>query len=150
MRAIVDERGALRRLGFRDGRPEPSRADEIVDDEAACESAVRQLTEYFAGVRRSFDLPLAPEGTAFQRSVWNELLQIRFGEHTSYGELARRLGRPDSARAVGAANGSNPIAIVIPCHRVIGRDGSLTGYGGGLPIKRWLLDHEAGARALWT
>ncbi len=102
----------------------------------------RQLDEYFAGKRREFDLPLAPEGTAFQQRVWRELLKIPYGETWSYGELARAIGRPAAARAVGAANGKNPIAIIVPCHRVIGADGSLTGYGGGMPTKQWLLAHE--------
>jgi methylated-DNA-[protein]-cysteine S-methyltransferase len=102
----------------------------------------RQLDEYFAGKRRDFDLPLAPEGTAFQQKVWRALLKIGFGETWSYGQLARSIGRPAASRAVGAANGRNPIAIIIPCHRVIGTNGTLTGYGGGLPTKQWLLGHE--------
>jgi methylated-DNA-[protein]-cysteine S-methyltransferase len=107
-------------------------------------TAVReQLDAYFAGELSEFDLPLAPHGTPFQRRVWDELARIPFGETTSYSELARRLGDPKLVRAVGLANGRNPIAIVIPCHRVIGADGSLVGYGGGLDRKRWLLDHEA-------
>lgn len=104
--------------------------------------ASAQLDEYFAGRREAFDLPLAPEGTAFQRAVWAVLRTIPFGVTWSYAQVARRLGRPKAVRAVGAANGRNPIGIVIPCHRVIGADGSLTGYGGGLPRKRWLLAHE--------
>jgi methylated-DNA-[protein]-cysteine S-methyltransferase len=106
--------------------------------------AAAQLTEYFAGERRDFDLPLAPSGTEFQRAVWHALAEIPFGATCSYGDLARSLGRPSASRAVGAANGKNPIAIVLPCHRVIGASGELTGYGGGLPMKRWLLDHERG------
>ncbi|MGE5181579.1 MAG: methylated-DNA--[protein]-cysteine S-methyltransferase [Acidobacteriota bacterium] len=102
----------------------------------------RQLDEYFAGKRRDFDLPLAPEGTAFQQRVWRELVKIPYGETWSYGELARAIGRPAAARAVGAANGKNPIAIIVPCHRVIGANGTLVGYGGGLPVKSWLLAHE--------
>lgn len=109
---------------------------------AALRTARQQLSEYFAGARRSFDLPLAPEGTAFQRRVWEELGRIAYGETISYGELARRIGRPTASRAVGAANGRNPLAIVVPCHRVIGADGTLTGYGGGLPIKKQLLALE--------
>ena len=104
--------------------------------------AARQLADYFAGTRRAFDLPLAPRGTGFQQVVWRALLAIPYGETCSYGELARAIGRPAASRAVGAANGRNPIAIVIPCHRVIGADGSMTGYGGGLPTKKWLLAHE--------
>src|SRR5437868_4583065 len=101
-----------------------------------------QLTEYFAGERRDFDLALAPSGTEFQRTVWHALADIPFGTTCSYGDLARVVGRPSASRAVGAANGKNPIAIILPCHRVIGSNGTLTGYGGGLPMKRWLLDHE--------
>ena len=102
-----------------------------------------QLDEYFSGRRREFDLPLDPRGTEFQRRVWQRLLLIPYGETTTYGALATQLGDAKASRAVGLANGSNPIPIVIPCHRVIGADGSLTGYGGGLPAKRWLLAHEA-------
>ena len=105
----------------------------------------RQLLQYFEGERRDFDLPLAPAGTAFQRRVWGELSRIPYGETVSYGELARRIGRPTASRAVGAANGRNPLAIVVPCHRVIGADGTLVGYGGGLPVKEALLAHERGA-----
>ena len=109
--------------------------------------AQRQLEAYFAGDRNEFDLPLEPAGTDFQRRVWGELLNIRYGETTSYGEVATRLGLPLSAsRAVGLANGSNPISIVVPCHRVIGADGSLTGYGGGLDNKRLLLQLESQGR----
>ena len=108
----------------------------------ALADAVEQLREYFAGARTRFDLPLAPSGTPFQRSVWDALIEIPFGETRAYLEIARRIGRPDASRAVGAANGRNPIAIVIPCHRVIGTSGSLTGYAGGLAIKRALLDLE--------
>ena len=104
--------------------------------------AVNQLTEYFAGDRQNFDLPLAPEGTAFQKTVWNELARIPYGVTISYGQLAGRIGRASASRAVGAANGRNPLPIVLPCHRVIGAAGQLTGYAGGLEIKRWLLIHE--------
>ena len=101
-----------------------------------------QLDEYFEGKREVFDAPLAPEGTDFQRRVWAVLQTIPFGVTCSYAQVARKVGHPSAVRAVGAANGKNPIGIVIPCHRVIGADGSLTGYGGGLPRKRWLLAHE--------
>jgi methylated-DNA-[protein]-cysteine S-methyltransferase len=103
---------------------------------------VRQLRAYFEGNLRTFDLALAPDGTPFQLAVWRALQEIPYGETISYGELARRVGNPRASRAVGAANGRNPLPIVIPCHRVIGGDGSLTGYGGGLRIKRALLDLE--------
>jgi methylated-DNA-[protein]-cysteine S-methyltransferase len=102
-----------------------------------------QLAEYFAGTRKAFSLPLRPAGTAFQQSVWAALQEIPFGATLSYGELARRIGQPAAARAVGAANGANPLPIVVPCHRVIGADHSLTGFGGGLATKRFLLAHEA-------
>jgi methylated-DNA-[protein]-cysteine S-methyltransferase len=101
-----------------------------------------ELAEYFAGKRRAFDLPLAPRGTDFQEEVWRALTAIPFGVTCSYAAIAAAVGRPSAMRAVGAANGKNPIAIIVPCHRVIGADGSLTGYAGGLPRKRWLLRHE--------
>jgi len=104
-----------------------------------------QLEEYFAGRRQEFDLPLDPRGTEFQRRVWQRLRSIAYGETTTYGTLARELGDPGASRAVGLANGSNPLPIVIPCHRVIGTDGSLTGFGGGLPVKQALLDLERAA-----
>jgi methylated-DNA-[protein]-cysteine S-methyltransferase len=104
--------------------------------------AREQLTEYFAGHLRTFDVPLAPNGTDFQRRVWSALREIPFGTTISYAELARRVSSVAAVRAVGAANGRNPIPIIVPCHRVIGSDGSLTGFGGGLPRKQWLLRHE--------
>jgi methylated-DNA-[protein]-cysteine S-methyltransferase len=102
----------------------------------------KQLTEYFAGKRTTFELDLAAEGTAFQRLVWDALVTIPFGTTTSYGAIAHAIGRPAASRAVGAANGRNPIAIIVPCHRVIGSTGALTGFGGGLPMKQFLLAHE--------
>jgi methylated-DNA-[protein]-cysteine S-methyltransferase len=102
----------------------------------------RQLGEYFAGRRRDFDLPLRLHGTEFQQRVWDMLKEIPYGATWSYGELAKRLDNPNASRAVGLANGRNPISILVPCHRVIGADGSLTGYGGGLERKQWLLAHE--------
>lgn len=105
-------------------------------------TAVRQLDEYFAGARREFDLAVAAHGTAFQSKVWAQLQRIPFGETLSYGQLAKRIRKPGAARAVGHANNRNPVSIVIPCHRVIGADGSLTGYGGGIERKQWLLEHE--------
>jgi methylated-DNA-[protein]-cysteine S-methyltransferase len=111
-------------------------------------AAVRQLVEYFAGERTTFDLPLRPRGTPFQQAVWTTLLAIPAGETRSYVDIARAIGRPSAVRAVGAANGRNPLAIVVPCHRVIGASGALTGYAGGLDAKRWLLAHEAGQRNL--
>ena len=108
--------------------------------------ACAQLGEYLAGGRTAFTLPLAPAGTDFQRRVWDALARVPFGETTTYAALARALGDPNATRAVGAANGRNPLAIVVPCHRVVGADGSLTGYAGGLDRKRWLLHHEAAVR----
>ena len=108
----------------------------------------RQLDEYFAGKRKSFDLPLDFVGTEFQKRVWNELLKIPFGETRTYGEIAEKLGNKNAMRAVGAANGQNPIPIVAPCHRVIGASGSLVGFGGGLETKARLLDHERGSLPL--
>ncbi|MDI1483334.1 methylated-DNA--[protein]-cysteine S-methyltransferase [Polyangium sp. y55x31] len=104
--------------------------------------AARQLAEYFAGKRKFFMLPLEPRGSDFQREVWRALLEIPFGKTQSYADLARALGRPQAARAVGAANAKNPISIIVPCHRVIAGDGALTGYAGGITAKRWLLSHE--------
>ena len=112
--------------------------DSLIDE------ARRQLVAYFAGRLRTFDLPLAPNGTDFQRRVWSALREIPFGTTISYAELARRVSNSAAVRAVGAANGRNPIPIIVPCHRVIGSDGSLTGFGGGLPRKQWLLRHEGG------
>jgi len=120
-----------------------------IRDEAATPFAQvkAQLRDYFEGRLTEFDLPLAPQGTEFQMMVWRELRNIPFGETISYAELARRIGRPTASRAVGHSNARNPISIIVPCHRVIGADNSLTGYAGGLDRKRMLLVHEAGARA---
>ncbi|MDQ1711782.1 MAG: methylated-DNA-[protein]-cysteine S-methyltransferase [Frankiaceae bacterium] len=131
---------ALTGLRFGSGPAAGDRAD----DDPVLVSAVEQLAEYFAGERRSFTVALAPVGTSFQRAVWEQLRLIPYGTTVSYGELARRVGDAGAARAVGLANGRNPIAIVVPCHRVIGADGSLTGFGGGMAAKRALLDLEAG------
>ena len=120
-------------------RPAPPAVARRVD---VLRSTAAQLAEYFAGQRHVFDLPLRPRGTGFQALVWDALMRIRIGETRSYRELARSIGRPAAYRAVGAANGQNPIAIIVPCHRLIGSNGDLTGYGGGLDVKRWLLDHE--------
>ncbi|MEM7094937.1 MAG: methylated-DNA--[protein]-cysteine S-methyltransferase [Actinomycetota bacterium] len=106
-----------------------------------------QLDEYFAGERQSFDLPLEPNGTEFQRSVWWSLAEIPFGETSTYGAQAEVIGRPRAVRAVGTANGKNPLSIVLPCHRIVGADGGLAGFAGGLETKRWLLDHEASVAA---
>jgi methylated-DNA-[protein]-cysteine S-methyltransferase len=117
-------------------------------DDSNSHDAIEQLTAYFAGDLKEFDVPLTMAGTDFQRRVWTELRAIPYGETISYGELAERMGRPTASRAVGMANGRNPISIIVPCHRVIGSTGSLTGYGGGLPRKRYLLSFEKGEPAL--
>jgi methylated-DNA-[protein]-cysteine S-methyltransferase len=140
---LVGDGHALHGLHMQQGRtavsvnPEWRAADEPFADVRA------QLSEYFAGERRDFDVPLALEGTSFQRHVWGALREIPYGETTTYGELAHRLNMPSASRAVGLANGRNPIAVIVPCHRVIGSDGSLTGFGGGLERKRLLLELEA-------
>jgi methylated-DNA-[protein]-cysteine S-methyltransferase len=142
---LAGERDALTRVHFQSGprplRPPPG----WQEDPRPFQGALRQLGEYFAGSRRSFALRLAPAGTAFQLAVWQALRGIPYGQTRSYGELARQLGRANGARAVGLANGANPLPIIVPCHRVIGADGSLTGFGGGLYIKRALLAHEGAA-----
>lgn len=147
---LTGESGALHEILFlASDRERPAEA--AGEEEARLlEEARRQLGLYFAGRLRAFALPLAPRGTDFQLLVWRALADIPFGETISYGELARRIGRPGAARAVGAANGQNPLPIVLPCHRVIGADGGLTGYGGGLDRKRALLELErrvAGGRS---
>ena len=140
LRVTVADDGAVSRIEFGAGE---------YSDDPRFAPAVNQLNEYFAGERTAFDLPLEPDGgSAFERRVWTELMLIPYGDTASYGEIAARIGHPGKARAVGRANGRNPIAIVCPCHRVIGSDGSLTGYGGGLENKRTLLDLEAGTLTL--
>lgn len=133
---------ALRLISFPSGkgRRRPERG--WTEDPRPFGAARRQLREYFAGKRERFELTLAPEGTEFQRAVWQGLRRIPYGRTWSYAELAAHIARPRAMRAVGAANGANPLPIVVPCHRVIGADGSLTGFGGGLPAKRLLLELE--------
>jgi methylated-DNA-[protein]-cysteine S-methyltransferase len=126
-----------------DGSPAPLPDPEGRRDDTAFRSARDQLRAYFAGELHTFDLRLSMAGTTFQRLAWDELLRIPYGATISYAEQARRIGRAGASRAVGAANGRNPIAIVVPCHRVIGANGSLTGYGGGLGLKEWLLQLES-------
>ncbi len=135
---------ALTGLHMEESTHPPRRDPAWIRDDIPFHAARTQLDDYFANRRRRFDLPLAPAGTPFQRKVWEALLEIPFGSTASYGEIARRVGAPRAVRAVGGANGRNPIAIVIPCHRVIGGDGSLTGFGGGLERKRFLLELEGG------
>jgi len=137
----ADDAG-LRKIIFMNGLDRTQPDASWVHESAAFAEATRQLRAYFAGELEQFDLPLAPEGTPFQLQVWRHLCEIPYGETISYGELARRIGNPKASRAVGLANGSNPIPIIIPCHRVIGSNGKLTGYGGGLPIKEKLLALE--------
>lgn len=140
---ITGEDVAVHRITFpqsgRAAKPEPEWQE---SPRGPVGEAMRQLREYFAGKRAEFDLPFALAGTAFQRSVWRQLQQIPYGETISYGELARRVGNPKASRAVGSANGANPLPILIPCHRVIASDGTLGGFGGGLPTKQTLLALE--------
>jgi methylated-DNA-[protein]-cysteine S-methyltransferase len=149
MIAVVTEDGALVGLDFVDDQGAASEAAAlswrsltIRRDDAAVAHVARQLDEYFGGARRTFDLKLAPQGNAFAQEAWRVLREVPYGATVSYGELARRLARPTSARAIGRANAMNPIAIVVPCHRVIGADGGLVGYGGGLDRKAALLALE--------
>lgn len=151
LRLIVDEAGAVVAIDFHPERwawsaltrlrvPEV----ELFQDEERTAELARQLREYFAGERREFELTLAATGSGFEKKVWQALVGIPYGETRSYGQVAAAIGHPTAARAVGAANGANPIPIIVPCHRVIGADGSLTGFGGGLDNKRWLLTLERG------
>jgi len=137
---LVAEDGVIVRLALPGATPETSWAR---DDRAFAE-ARKQLADYFAGRRRDFDLPLAPRGTKFEMKVWSALRKIPYGETVSYADIARAIGNPHGARAVGQANGRNPIAIVVPCHRVIASGGKIGGYGGGVPAKRKLLALEQG------
>jgi methylated-DNA-[protein]-cysteine S-methyltransferase len=138
---VADAQG-LREVWFETGKHRKTPDPAWQQDTARLAFARRQLEEYFAGTRQHFDLPLHPLGTNFQVTVWQALADIPYGSTISYGELARRIGQPLAVRAVGAANGRNPLPIVLPCHRVIGANGSLTGFGGGLPTKRFLLEME--------
>lgn len=135
---VVSNSEALTRLSFEDKPPYSTQND----SPAILSKALSQLDEYFNGNRRTFSLSLSPKGTTFQQSVWKTLQQIPYGQTVSYGKLARRLGNPNKVRAVGKANGKNPIPIIIPCHRVIGADNSLVGYSGGIDRKKYLLKHE--------
>jgi methylated-DNA-[protein]-cysteine S-methyltransferase len=137
-----NERG-LSLVHFVNGRRPKSPPHTWVDDNKPFKEVIRQLEAYFAGKLTEFELPLVLEGTEFQLLVWRSLQKIPYGETVSYGQLAKRIGSPDAARAVGLANGSNPIPIIIPCHRVIGSNGDLTGFGGGLPTKKKLLALES-------
>ncbi|GGA51943.1 methylated-DNA--[protein]-cysteine S-methyltransferase [Dyella nitratireducens] len=132
----------LREVWFETGKHQTTPDPAWKHDPAQLAFARKQLEEYFAGTRTTFDLPLHPIGTPFQVAVWHALAKIPYGTTISYGDMAKRIGQPQAVRAVGAANGRNPLPIVLPCHRVIGADGSLTGFGGGLPTKRYLLAME--------
>lgn len=132
----------VRIVGFPKGKGRVEPGDDWREDLAAFSEARRELTEYFNGERTEFSFPLDPVGTDFQLQVWKALADIPYGTTISYREMAEKIGRPTATRAVGAANGRNPLPIVLPCHRVVGADGSLTGFGGGLPIKRFLLELE--------
>ena len=143
---LLGDGRALSGLYMQEGR-KPGTVPPGCEHEPDAFAAVRtQLDEYFAGVRTSFDLQLEPVGSPFQLRIWRALQGVGYGETLSYGELARRIGHPGAARAVGAANGANPLSIVIPCHRLVGSNGALTGYGGGIARKRLLLDLETGAQ----
>ena len=143
---LAGDAQGLKYLGFPGGKGVIEPGADWVEDEDAFEDTRRQLTEYFSGQRTEFDLKLAPEGTTFQCEVLNALQQIPYGETRSYQDIATGVGRPKAVRAVGAANGRNPLPIIIPCHRVIGANGSLTGFGGGIPTKKFLLELERGEK----
>jgi methylated-DNA-[protein]-cysteine S-methyltransferase len=139
---LASDEAGLRQIHFLNGRHRAKPDPAWREDPTPLAEPIRQLRAYFAGELETFDLPLAPQGTPFQLKVWKRLCGVPYGETISYGQLARRIGNPNASRAVGLANGSNPIPIIIPCHRVIGANGKLTGYGGGLPIKEKLLALE--------
>ncbi len=141
---------ATRGLAWAIAALERDAGEPATHDPVAAREVVTQLREYFVGQRTEFSLRLAARGMEFQRRVWDTLNEIPPGETRSYGQIAARLGQPSASRAVGAANGQNPIAVVVPCHRVIGANGTLTGYGGGLDRKRWLLDHETRSLPLFA
>ncbi len=146
---VPGKRGSLKLVASNDallgvyfGAHDMRRGASFTGRHAVLDAAEAQLREFILGSRRVFALPLSPRGTSFQRDVWEALRTIPFGETRSYADIARAIGRPSAVRAVGAANGKNPLSIIVPCHRVIGSDGSLTGYAGGMERKQWLLQHE--------
>ena len=141
---LVSRDGSLARIEFESRKKPASPGAGWVQSDAPFRDVVRQLEGYFAGRRRTFDLPVVPTGTPFQLATWSAPREIPYGETRSYSEIARSIGRPRAVRAVGAANGRNPVPIVIPCHRVIGASGDLIGFGGGIPVKRYLLELEGG------
>jgi methylated-DNA-[protein]-cysteine S-methyltransferase len=140
---LVASDTALVGIYFEHHKHPPAQVGTIAQQHAVLDRAAQQLNEFFDGSRRTFDLPLAPSGTEFQQAVWAQLREIPFGNTRSYGDIATQLERPGASRAVGAANGRNPLSIVVPCHRVVGSNGALTGYAGGEEAKRWLLRHES-------
>ena len=137
---LAGDETAVRQIQFAPNSPDPGW---VKHETGPLTETARQLREYFAGKRITFDLPLEPDGTNFQKAVWKNLCEIPYGKTISYGELARRVGNPKASRAVGAANGQNPLPIVVPCHRVIGSTGKMTGFGGGIPVKEALLALES-------
>ncbi|MCB6608812.1 methylated-DNA--[protein]-cysteine S-methyltransferase [[Clostridium] symbiosum] len=143
---LAEENNALTEISFAVKEPKTfqagRQAESVEQETPLLLETKRQLEEYFAGTRRTFDIPLSMRGTSFQKKVWDQLLTVPYGETITYGEIAARIGNPRAGRAVGMANHHNPIPIIVPCHRVIGADGRLTGYGGGLPIKEKLLELE--------
>ena len=139
---LVGANGVLEELHFPNSTQQLQIPAEWLETEDSFQEMLQQLRQYFAGKRRQFDLPISPQGTPFQEQVWQELCKIPYGETASYGMIAQRIGKPKACRAVGMANSKNPIPIIIPCHRIIGKDGSLTGFGGGLPVKKQLLELE--------
>jgi len=142
---LIGTEGILEELHFPNSQGKKHIPDDWQYNEATFKEVLLQLAEYFAGKRQEFDLKLSPEGTAFQKRVWQELQQIPFGQTACYGDIAERIGKPKASRAVGMANSKNPLPVIVPCHRVIGKDGSLTGFGGGLDIKKQLLKLESRA-----
>ena len=147
---LIARDGVLTNVSMHDQRHTSPPPEGAIRDDAWFNDVVAQLDAYFAGELSSFELDVDPLGTPFQRSVWTELSEIPYGETISYGSLAQRIGNPNASRAVGLANGRNPLAIIVPCHRVIGANGSLTGYGGGLERKSWLLEHEVRNRSKFS
>ena len=146
MLLLAGDGESLQLLGFPGGNMARRHQSDWVEDKLVFTDARKQLDQYFAGQRKHFDLKLAPVGTEFQTMVWQALRQIPYGETWSYGQLAGHIGRPEASRAVGAANGNNPVPVIVPCHRVIGSNGRLTGFGGGLETKAFLLDLESRVR----
>ena len=146
LKIAVDAMG-LRYVMFEQNKFQPPSPGDWRRDSSPTREAREQLQQYFSGDRKEFDLKMSLAGTAFQQQTWRSLAFIPFGRTWSYAELAKRVGSPKAVRAVGAANGRNPIPIILPCHRVIGSNGALTGFGGGLPVKKWLLEHESNSIA---